>query len=242
MEESVNYYPKSCSWLVGVVAAGALVFCSTGCCQKKVDAEKDKAISAVEAAVVQTRAECDPIKAKLDAAQKEIDTLKATLATVQEENTKLKQTPRFFFDAAVTLMSSSDSDSGDEAAIEAFQQVVDRFPGDSLVQEANKKISELKGRIATRARELAKAQAKVRQLIASCKSNTRSAESAEESGLVFNRYNQLNMNAAIASSRKSEAFREKARAAKEKAEELLKTVPDPDGKLKEQVYRCDWSE
>lgn len=236
----MNCYSKVLSLLL--ITTSSLVLCSTGCCQKKIDAEKAMAVSAVSTAVAQTRAECEPVKAQLDAAQKEIGTLKAALVTVQEENTELKQTPRFFFDAAIAKMAASDSDGGDEAAIAAFQQLVDRFPGDSLVQEASKKISELKGRIATRARELAKAQTKVRQLIASCKSNARSAKIAEESGLVFNRYNQLNLNAAIASSRRSDAFRKKAEAAKEKAEELLKIVPDPDGKLREQVQKCDESD
>jgi len=240
MEESVNCF--SIGFSLVVVATGLLGVCSTGCCQKKIDAEKARAISAVEDAVVQTRAECDPVKAELDAAQKEIGTLKTTLAAVQEENTKLKQTPRYYYDLALAEMAASETDDGDIKAIAAFQHIIDRFPGDPLIAEAQKKIKELQGRIDGRAKALAKAQSEVRRLISICQSNSRTAAGIHHRGLRFNAYNQMDMNLALDSAERAAVYEKRSTEAKEKAEELLKTVPDPDGSLMEKLRRCDLEE
>jgi hypothetical protein len=244
--ESVRVTRRSTVGFTSLVAC--LVACSigaTGCCEK---ALKDAQINTDEA-VSKAKAECDPVKADLATvkadlatAKVELATLRVALAAAQTENTKLRQTPRFYFDQAVAKMAASDSDPGDSAAIAAFQHVADRFPGDLLVEEAQKKIKELNGRIAGRARALAKAQAQVRRLIQVCRSNSRSAEAISQDGFRFNDFGQMDMNLLLDTGRRSDPLWKRARKAKEQAEELLKTVPDPDGKLMEQVDKCDDTE
>lgn len=206
-----------------------LVICAfTGCCEKAVEAECNP-----------MKASLESIKLELATARSEIESVRSALAASQAEVKKLKQTARYFFDVAVSEMSASDDDAGDNDAIKAFQEVIDRFPGDLLAAEAHRKTEALQQRISGRAKALTKAQSKVRRLIKICQSSARKAERISEGGLRFNAYNQIDMNQAMASERRAEPLRKKAQKAKEQAEELLETVPDPDGKLKALVEDCD---
>ena len=200
----------------------------------------------VDAAIAKARSECGPVKddlgkvkQALEQARNELTSLKVDLSEARTENAQLKQTARFYFDQAVARMAASSTDDGDNAAIVAFQVVMNRFPHDPLEAAAQAKISDLTLRIAGRARTLANSQAEVRKLIQTCKSNSRQGHRTSGEGLVFNEFNQLNLNAALGASSRARPYEKKAQAAKESAEELLKKVPDPDGKLKEQVEHCD---
>ena len=200
----------------------------------------------LQAAVAKATAECVPVKddlAKekqaLDLARADLVKAKAELAAVQQENVKLKQTARFFFDQAVSKMAASKTDAGDQDATAAFNVVVDRFPSDSLAADAKTKVAELAARVTGRAKALVQAQADVRKLIQVCTSNAHQGQRISREGLVFNENNNINLNNALGASDRAHPYEKRAQAAKEKAELLLKGVPDPDGKLADQLRRCD---
>jgi len=214
---------------------------------------RSQAVRTGKAAVDDLRQDLSKAEGKLGDTRKLLETARATLATTQTnlkkitteletartEIKRLKQTPRYFFTEALSKAKASDDDYGDEKAIAAFQVVVDRYPEDPLAKVAKTRIGELKERIEGRAKKLKKAQAKVRKLIRICKTATERARKAHSSGIRFNMYNQIDMNSALAASRRGEKHQERAKKAKKKASKLLKTVPDPDGKLAEKVGKCD---
>lgn len=168
-----------------------------------------------------------------------------TIASLQAENAKLKQTPRFYFDQAIEEMKGAqvaNTDEGDRAVILRFQEVARRFPGDPLALESGKMIAEEEARIATRGVALKRAQSEVRRLIQTCRREARAAKQATDGSLVFNYRNDIDMNAALAGERAAEPHRKAMGKAKESAEAMLKTVPDPDGSLATQVEQCDTTE
>lgn len=184
-------------------------------------------------------AELEKTRSLLEAAGADLRKTRSDVAEAQTEIKKLKQTPRYFFDQALDLMKASTDDAGDTKAIKAFQVVVDRFPEDAMATPARKRIEDLNDRIQDRAKKLRKAQEDVRRLIRNCKSDTIAAREAEDAGLVFNMFGEIEMNAVMAASRQGQAIRERATNAKEKAAKLLKEVPDPDGTLAKEVEGCD---
>lgn len=176
-----------------------------------------------------------------DGCCEELEASKAALAALKEENKQLKQTAHFAFQGAISL-TGSNSDEGDAKAIEAFQVVIDRFPTDPLASVAKTKTAELNKAIKQRAAALMATQAKVRKLIKTCQAQTAKEIRISRDSLVFNSNNQINMNRAMAGERRAEKHRRAAEKAKEKAEELLKSVPDPDGRLAEALEKCNESD
>jgi hypothetical protein len=90
-----------------------------------------------------------------------------------------------------------------------------------------------------RAADLAAAQAQVKNLIATCRNSSAAAKNARNGSLRFDRFQELDMNSALEGSRQGDAYDKQVSAAKEKATELLKSVPDPDGKLAAALEKCD---
>jgi len=195
------------------------------------------------------QAELAKVRGQLDEATKakmaveaEMAKLHARLAEVEAENTKLKQTPRYYFDQAVARMKASKDDAGDNEAVTAFQNVVDRFPDDPLGTAAENKIGDLKTRIGERGRKRRQAQARVRKLIKICRRNFRKSNEVSQGGMRFTHGGAggLDMNRLMAADRKAQPYRKKVEAAVREAEKLLAGgVPDPGGKLAAELRRCD---
>jgi hypothetical protein len=184
----------------------------------------------------------------LAAAIKQQDEAKSALAKaeaqvkqLQEENQQLKETPRFFFDQAVSEMKNAESantDKADRAAVTRFQEVVSRFPEDPLAQAATENISKLNKRISERDLAIQKAQVGVLRLVKTCHDATATVQRISDNDmLTADRFNRLaiNTSALLESSRYERA----AERAKEKAQALLQGVPDPDKTLAQQVDSCD---
>jgi len=177
-------------------------------------------------------------KSSLAATSKTLVDAQAALTALQQENATLKETAQYQYDQAVKL-AEPDTDEGDQAAITALQGVVDHFPIDPLVPSVQAKMKELAGRMKKRAADLAAAQAQVKNLIATCRNSSAAAKNARNGSLRFDRFQELDMNSALEGSRQGDAYDKQVSAAKEKATELLKSVPDPDGKLAAALEKCD---
>ena len=208
--------------------------------------DTDRLSGELEIARAQLRTAASAIEKTKKAASEDLSKVRSELGVAEVENTKLKaankklkQTARYFFDRATEIMSGSDSNGGDESAIDGYQKVVDRYPDDALATLAKKRIAELRRRIAKRTDKLLRQQGEVRRLIKTCKRLTKAARDARDSGLHFNRYNQLNMNSAMAASRRGNKLAARAEAAKEEANALLADVPDSRGRLAAKVRECD---
>ena len=85
------------------------------------------------------------------------------------------------------------------------------------------------------------AQASVVRLIATCRRETAAASAAERGSLRFDGFQQLDMNTAMAGSRRAEGHTRAATAAQERATALLAGVPDPGNTLRDQINGCDQS-
>jgi hypothetical protein len=72
-----------------------------------------------------------------------------------------------------------------------------------------------------------------------CRRETAAASAAERGSLRFDGYQQLDMNTAMAGSRRAEGHTRAATAAKEHATALLAGVPDPGNTLRDQINGCD---
>jgi len=184
----------------------------------------------------------------LAVATKERDEAKSALAKaeaqiekLQAENLQLKQTPRFFFDQAVSEEKTADTantSNADRAAISKFQDVVTRFPDDPLAQAATENIAKLNKRISQRDLAIQKAQGEVLRLVKTCHDATATVQRISDNDMLMaDRFNRLaiNTNALLESSRYEKA----AERAKEKAQALLQGVPDPNGALSQKVDSCD---
>ena len=159
-----------------------------------------------------------------------------------KENESLKQTAQFFFDAAVKKSQGADTPEKMQAAITAFEVVTSRFPGDPLAEVAGERIGVLQEGIEANNKRLAGAQKELRKLIAACRSYSKKARAMDGGGMRFVGPNQtMDLNLAMAHSRRQDAVSRKATVAKEKAEKLLKSDPDPDpdGSLAKEVDECD---
>lgn len=177
-------------------------------------------------------------------AEKTISEVKAALEQLQAENRRLKQTARFYFDQAIEAMKAADradNNQADRAAISQFQEVTRRFPEDPLTKAAQQKTAELWKRIAGREADVKRAQGAVLRLVQQCRNEAVAAKHIHDQyPLRFNAFNEIDLNTALAGSREAEPHDKAVRAAKEKAEELLrKEVPDPDGTLAKQIEGCD---
>ena len=184
----------------------------------------------------------------LAAAIKQRDEAKSALAKaeaqvkqLQEENQQLKETPRFFFDQAVTEMKNAEStntDEADRAAAARFQEIASRFPDDPLTQAATENIGKLNKWINERDLSIQKAQAGVLRLIKTCHDAAATGRHImDNNGLTTDAFNRLavNSSALLESSR----YQRAAGRAKEKAQALSQGVPDPDGTLSQKVDSCD---
>jgi len=213
-----------------VLLIAAVLAATTGC-SKKVE-------EALEIAVK----ERDEARATVSALTREKEEALGQIARLQAENQQLKLTPRYYFDLAATAQGAADAantDEADKAAITAFQEVIRRFPEDPLGVLAADKVKELEKRIAGRVVALRRAQAEVLRLIGVCRQEAKIAEEISREHLVFTRGNDIDLNLAMAGTRRADPHRRAANKAKERAEELLSEVPDPGGQLADKVRGCD---
>jgi hypothetical protein len=187
----------------------------------------------------QYKAELSQRDANINSLETQIKKLKSELKVISAENKELKLTPRYFYDQAISVYKASSSNEKDEEAIKAFEIVVERFPEDSLSKVSKKKIKEIRKRIKKRIRDLKRAQAKVRKLVKRCTSKSKAVEPTRKRHVAFNMFGRMNMNFAMIGMRKIDRLEAAAREAKEKARNLLKDTPDPDGELRKAVEKCD---
>lgn len=173
---------------------------------------------------------------EVEALKKAKADLEAQLAKVGAENEQLRRTPQVALAEASAKLGSG-TDNGDRDAIAAYQAVALAYPTDPAAAAAHAKIDELNKGIAARAKALAAAQAEVRKLIKTCRSNALQAN--RPNSIHFNEFNQVDMNQLMAVNERTERLSKVATKAKEKAAELVKTVPDPDGKLAAEIEKCD---
>ncbi|MBM4359390.1 MAG: hypothetical protein FJ096_14905 [Deltaproteobacteria bacterium] len=123
-----------------------------------------------------------------------------------------------------------------------MQTVLSQFPLDPLAPGIKAKIAELKARIAKRAADLAAAQARVKDLLGQCRIQRAAALDVKQRSIVFTEFGNLEMNTLMAGERDASAHERRANAAKEKALQLLKSVPDPGGVLAKAAETCDSGE
>lgn len=170
--------------------------------------------------------------------EKVLATTQAELATTQDELRRVKQSPEYVYREALAL-ADADSDEGDAKAIDALRRFRDQYPNDSLMPTASAKIDDLGRRIKDRANQLTRSQAEVKKLLTRCRALSKQARDIESDGVQFNYFGDLDMNSAVAASRRGNKLREDAESAKTRGLELVKTIPDPDGSLKEGLEQCD---
>jgi hypothetical protein len=216
------------------IVAGLLLLVAGGCICfiLQFRTERDNARQAI-ARMTQEKLKAD--KALSDAA--------SDLEKLRAENIGLKLTARYYFDQAVEAMNAADkanTNQADHAAVARFREVVRRFPGDPLVGAAQQRISVLANRIFERDTAVEKAQTEVVALLRQCRNDAAIARQIRTRALRFNMYNELDPGSAAAGNREAEPYDKAAKAARAKALELLKTVPDPDGALSKQVEECNY--
>ncbi|MBI5525526.1 MAG: hypothetical protein HY897_04265 [Deltaproteobacteria bacterium] len=175
-------------------------------------------------------------------ADKVLSEAKGELEQLRAENRELKLTARYYFDKAVEAMNAADTaknNQADHAAIARFREVIRRFPGDPLSDAAQQRINALVKRIFERDAAVEKAQSEVVALLRQCRNDAAMAKQIRTRALRFNVFNDLDPNSASAGNREAEPYDKAAKASRDKARELLRTVPDPDGMLAKQVDECD---
>ncbi|MBK6536198.1 MAG: hypothetical protein IPF99_43695 [Deltaproteobacteria bacterium] len=222
-----------------VLAAGVI----SGCYAKARD-EARAAVVRLEQEKTGVNADLQRQREAVATAQRQVTELTERVRAVEAQNQQLRQTPRFYFDRAVdaeTQATTANTDAADRTAIAAFHEVSTRFPEDPLAGTATAREATLEGRIADRASALRAAQASVVRLIATCRRETATASAAERGSIRFDGYQQLDMNTAMAGSRRAEGHTRAATAAKEHATGLLAGVPDPGNTLRDQINGCDES-
>jgi hypothetical protein len=231
---------------VAAEAAGDLAGAQAGCADAiKADPDSKSGRDAAQKLIAALSKERDGVKADLASTNSKLSTTAATLTDTQSKLTaanaeiaKLQETAQYGYEHALGV-AGSNTDGDDQSAITELQGVAERYPSDPLMPSVKAKIKEFQRRITKRAADLQAAQAQVRSLIATCQSNAASAKTAGSDSIVFNMFGQIDMNSAMAGSRRSDAYKKRADAAKEKATELVKTVPDTNGSLAEAVEKCD---
>jgi len=209
---------------------------------KKQSSQYSQGLKTCKQLTAQQKKELGKLADSLRKAKSEMATLGEKNKTLQAELTKLKQSPQYHYEQAIKAMAAAKDSKSEQKVIVQFKALGSRFPNSLIVPHAQKKIQELEKKISDRQAALDTAQQSLRSLIKQCKSLTKQSAAIEERGLVFNRNNQLNMNVAMKASRKARKVRNQAEAAKEKGKLLLKTTPDPDGKLKDELLTCDHAE
>lgn len=222
-----------------VLAAGVM----SGCYAKARD-ESRAAVVRLEQEKGGVNADLQRQREAVATAQRQVTELTERVRAVEAQNQQLRQTPRFYFDRAVdaeTQATAANTDAADRTAIAAFHEVTTRFPEDPLAGTATARGATLERRITDRASALRAAQASVVRLIATCRRETAAASAAERGSIRFDGYQQLDMNTAMAGSRRAEGHTRAATAAKERATALLAGVPDPGNTLRDQINGCDES-
>lgn len=223
-------------------ALGVVVLVGTSGCYAKARDEARAAVVRLEQEKAGVNADLQRQREAVATAQRQVTELTERVRIVEAQNQQLRQTPRFYFDRAVdaeTQATAANTDAADRTAIAAFHEVTTRFPEDPLAATATARGATLEGRIADRAAALRAAQASVVRLIATCRRETAAASAAERGSIRFDGYQQLDMNTAMAGSRRAEGHTRAATAAKEHATALLAGVPDPGNTLRDQINGCD---
>ena len=237
------FEPLQAIWSMRL-ALGVLALIGTSGCYAKARDEARAAVTRLEQEKVVMSADLQRQREAVAAAQRQVAELTERVRAVEAQNQQLRQTPRAYFDRAVdaeTRATTANTDDADRAAITAFREVATRFPEDSLAATAAARAAALERRITDRAAALRDAQAAVVRLIATCRRETAAASAAERNSIRFDGYQQLDMNTAMAGSRRAEGHTRAATAAKERATALLVGVPDPGNTLRDQINGCDQS-
>jgi hypothetical protein len=193
----------------------------------------------ISAELSQAKASHGEATKALTAAKAALEESTAKLAAAKAANEKLRQTARYFFDQAVSLSRATDDDAGNKSAIAAYQALIDKLPDDPLAEVSQERIAALEERMEARAQKLVADQAEVLELIASCRKSVEQADQAHKRSLRFNTTGDLNMASALAGNRRADKLREQAKTAKQKAQKLLESTPDPEGRLVKQIRSCD---
>jgi hypothetical protein len=178
----------------------------------------------------------------LAATESSLTEVEAELATARARIAELTESPRHVYDQGVALASAG-TDEGDEAAIKKFQEVSERWPDDALAAHAREQVEKLRQRVRDRADAVKAKQARVRKLIATCRSASRRMDEIQKEHLRFHGPdNRIDLNEVMAGGDESEPHRQRALKAQAEAEKLLDDgVPDRDGKLRDEVRDCMFS-
>ncbi len=226
--------------LGGLLCVMALM--GTHCADQEAIAARQQAEAARDRVTAEL-SEAQATKVKADKALAEakaaLEKRSAKLAAVKAENAKLQKTVRYFLDQAVSTSTASDDDDGNKGAIKAYQALIDTFPDHPLAEVSGQRIEALEERIAARAEKLAHDQAEVLELVAACRKSAADANEAHQKSLQSKAAGDLKKGAALAGNRRVDELREMAKTAKQKAQKLLETAPDPNGRLAKQIRSCD---
>jgi hypothetical protein len=177
----------------------------------------------------------------LGSARAEVNRLQLNVAQLEQRVQELHRPSRFYFDEAVNEMQSDksqDTADADRRAISQFQVFIDHFPGDALSDSASQRINELEKRMADRDITVRRAQTEVLRLIKSCDENHAMIRKIGANMRVFNDANRIDWNSVSASDAATRPYEREAEKAKDAANLLLPSVPDPDGSLAKKVENC----
>jgi hypothetical protein len=199
--------------------------------------DRDGIITSLQRTLAATESKLAATTVERDRARSEVDAGKVAIAERDERIRVLSETAQHWLSLATDAAVAND-DAGDAKAIALLDEVPKRWPLDPLVPAARERKAELERRVTARAEALRTAQAEVRRLIGACTAEVREAKRARDAALVFNAWNDVDLNAAFAGERQAKVHDERAASAQTKAREQLARVPDPEGALAREVANC----
>ncbi len=223
----------------------AVFLCVSACHGRERDEARSAAArlhAAALAARETSRSERTTATARRAAAERQILDLTERVRRIETENQQLALPSQHSFDEAAVLeaqATAADTDDADRAAATAFRAFYNRFPEEALAATADRRADALDARIAERASNLRRAQAAVVHLIAQCWRESAAARAIDDHALRWQWWGSLDLDHAMSESRRSAGPTHRATAAKNRAIEMLESVPDPGDVLRGQVDRCD---